>query len=439
MALKAIILVGGPSVGTRFRPLSMDCPKPLFPIAGSPTIYHHVQALAKVPNMKEILLIGFFEQHVFDRFLTEAQIEFPFISFRYLREYQSMGTAGGLHHFRDEIMRGNPEAFFVMNADIASSFPLDQMLKAHRLKRGVATIMTYRVPKEQSLKYGCLVFDENQKVQHFVEKPESFVSDTVSCGVYLFESSLFDFIAQAIAAKEAVAAELGMDLTQFSNMSLASSNAALSRADRPPVHLETDVLRNLIASEKGLFAFLCDRHQFWMAVKTGSSTIEANRKYLQHFLQAAPRRLSTPLARAGSIKGAASATRLIAPVYLHPTAVIHPSARIGPNVSVGPRALIGRGVRLREAIILDNVEVKNDACITSAVVGWESKIGAWSRIEGGIEASDAHEATTEKGYKRPTAAILGKGVTVNDELIIRDCIVLPHKELKSSFHREIIM
>ena len=82
MSVKAVILVGGPSVGTRFRPLSMDCPKPLFPIAGKPTIYHHVQALAKVPQMKEILLVGFYDQNVFDRFLLETQIEFPFISIR---------------------------------------------------------------------------------------------------------------------------------------------------------------------------------------------------------------------------------------------------------------------------------------------------------------------------------------------------------------------
>lgn len=81
---KGVILVGGPSLGTRFRPLSMDCPKPLFPIAGSPMIHHHVTSLAKVPGMREILLIGFFENSVFDRFLTETQIEFPDISIRYV-------------------------------------------------------------------------------------------------------------------------------------------------------------------------------------------------------------------------------------------------------------------------------------------------------------------------------------------------------------------
>jgi mannose-1-phosphate guanylyltransferase len=72
--LKGIILVGGHSSGTRFRPLSMELPKPLFPIGGKPMIYHHVNALSKVPGMKEVLIIGFYEAGVFDRFLTETQV-----------------------------------------------------------------------------------------------------------------------------------------------------------------------------------------------------------------------------------------------------------------------------------------------------------------------------------------------------------------------------
>jgi mannose-1-phosphate guanylyltransferase len=79
---KGIILVGGPSSGTRFRPLSLDFPKPLFPIAGNPIIYHHVAALAKIVGMKEIFLIGSFEQSVFDGFLKEMQREFPSIIIR---------------------------------------------------------------------------------------------------------------------------------------------------------------------------------------------------------------------------------------------------------------------------------------------------------------------------------------------------------------------
>lgn len=45
---KAVILIGGPQKGTRFRPLSLDVPKHLFPVAGSPVIYHHIEACSKV-------------------------------------------------------------------------------------------------------------------------------------------------------------------------------------------------------------------------------------------------------------------------------------------------------------------------------------------------------------------------------------------------------
>uniref|UniRef100_A0A1I8JR52 NTP_transferase domain-containing protein n=1 Tax=Macrostomum lignano TaxID=282301 RepID=A0A1I8JR52_9PLAT len=56
---------GGPAKSTRFRPLSMDQPKPLFSIGGYPIIYHHVEACSKVPGMKEILLIGYYPREQF--------------------------------------------------------------------------------------------------------------------------------------------------------------------------------------------------------------------------------------------------------------------------------------------------------------------------------------------------------------------------------------
>ena len=35
-------------IGTRFRPLSLELPKPLFPVAGFPVIFHHIEACKKV-------------------------------------------------------------------------------------------------------------------------------------------------------------------------------------------------------------------------------------------------------------------------------------------------------------------------------------------------------------------------------------------------------
>lgn len=69
--------------GTQFRPLSLDAPKPLFPIAGKPIIWHHLEALAKVPSVKEVLLIGFYDEYVFRNFIREAEAAFPSFNVRW--------------------------------------------------------------------------------------------------------------------------------------------------------------------------------------------------------------------------------------------------------------------------------------------------------------------------------------------------------------------
>lgn len=449
-------------MGTRFRPLSMDCPKPLFPIVGVPMIHHHISSLARLPGMREILLIGFFENSVFDRFIMETSIEFPHVSFRYLREYQSLGTGGGVYHFRDEILRGSPNAFFVLNADIASSFPLNDMLAFHRNQKALGTVMGVRIDKEKANKYGCIVSDSaTSKIVHFVEKPETFISNLISCGVYLLSSEVFSSFQKAAELRHKSEIEQGLTLDKFANVSIHALNVGFPRTE-DRLQLEQDVLR-VLAEDQLLYVFEISKRDFWMPIKKGSSVIVANRKYLQYFLQAHPRRLSeavvsTPGKKIMSAVFAESpiftsptvatpiasnmrdTAELIAPVFIHPTAMIHPTAKIGPNVSIGPRVLVGRGVRIRDSIVLDTVEIRNDACILNAVVGWECVIGAWSRVEGSADQDEtSQEAATSQGYKLPTASILGKGVVVGDEVIVRDCIVLPHKELKASYQQEILI
>lgn len=356
-----------------------------------------------------------------------------------------MGTAGGIHHFRDEILRGNPDAFFVLNGDIACSFPLIQMLATHRQSNGLGTVLSMRERKDRVNRYGCLVVNpETKEVDHFVEKPESFVSDLISCGVYLFGKDLFNYITKAIEIRRTKEEESGADDTWNS---LGTSNASLAARSNERVQLEQDVLP-LLTGKKLLYSHTMSSDDFWMPIKTGSSTITANRKYLQYFMQAHPRRLSVPSVvpskpKTPEFQTAKESPEIIAPAYIHPTAVIHPSAKIGPNAFIGARALIGRGVRVRDALILDAVEIKNDSCILNSVVGWESKIGAWCRVEGSthdeVESHAKEDATTQRGFKIPSACIFGKGVTVADELVVRDCIVLPHKEIKNSFQREILM
>ncbi|KAL5987035.1 hypothetical protein ACLOJK_041030 [Asimina triloba] len=54
---------------------------------------------------------------------------------------------------------------------------------------------------------------------------------------------------------------------------------------------------------------------------------------------------------------------------------------LGTNVSISANARIGAGVRLISCIILDDVEIKENAVVIHSIVGWKSSIGKWSRVQ----------------------------------------------------------
>ncbi|KAF6016399.1 hypothetical protein EB796_025283 [Bugula neritina] len=210
--LKAVILIGGPMKGTRFRPLSLDVPKPLFPIAGHPMIYHLIESCSKVEGLNEVLLIGSYQhdEPKLKEFILNTRAMFS-LQIRYYQEFAQLGTAGGIYHFRDQIQNGNPEAFFVFNCDVCGDFPLIEMLKFHRSKRRgdhyshreQYTMLGTEATRQQSLNYGCIVSKkETGEVLHYVEKPETFVSATINCGVYLFSMHIFQHLFKAFESNQ---------------------------------------------------------------------------------------------------------------------------------------------------------------------------------------------------------------------------------------------
>jgi len=143
-------------------------------------------------------------------------VEYKVLSFlwpwltRYLREYQALGTAGGLYLFRDAILKGDPKTIIVMHADVCCSFPLEEMLTMHTENKAIGTMLGTKVPSikhnvvdeissEAATNYGCIVADpQTHEVLHYVEKPSSYISSTINCGVYLFDTSLFGFIREVM-------------------------------------------------------------------------------------------------------------------------------------------------------------------------------------------------------------------------------------------------
>uniref|UniRef100_A0A673KMC8 Mannose-1-phosphate guanyltransferase alpha-A n=1 Tax=Sinocyclocheilus rhinocerous TaxID=307959 RepID=A0A673KMC8_9TELE len=411
--LKAVILIGGPQKGTRFRPLSFEVPKPLFPVAGVPMLQHHIEACSKLPNMKEILLIGFYQPNEeINRFLSCAQQDFK-ISIRYLQEYAALGTGGGIYHFRDQILSGSPEAFFVMNADVCSEFPLPEMLDFQK-EHGDAysfVILGTTANRKQSLNYGCIVENEQtDEVLHYVEKPSTFVSDIINCGIYLFTPEIFQHIGTVFQKNQ-------------QDMLLEEQSNGWHRAE--VIRLEQDIFTALAGQGK-LYVYKTDR--FWSQIKSAGSAIYASRLYLNQYHTTHPERLATnreggPKTRVGTVDV------------------------LGPNVSIGTGVTIGAGVRVRESIILHGATLQDHSCVLNSIVGWGSTIGKWARVEGTPSDPNPNdpyakidsETLFRDGKLTPSITILGCNVNIPSEVIILNSIVLPHKDLNRSFKNQIIL
>lgn len=85
-------------------------------------------------------------------------------------------------------------------------------------------------------------------------------------------------------------------------------------------------------------------------------------------------------------------------VLVDPSAKIGKNCRIGPNVVVGPNVVIGDGVRLQRSVLLAGSKVKDHAWVKSTIVGWNSSVGKWARLE--------------------NVSVLGDDVTIGDEIYV---------------------
>lgn len=57
-------------------------------------------------------------------------------------------------------------------------------------------MMTTEATRQQSTNYGCIVQEKDSgHVSHYVEKPSTFVSTFINCGVYIFSTDLFPVLA----------------------------------------------------------------------------------------------------------------------------------------------------------------------------------------------------------------------------------------------------
>jgi NDP-sugar pyrophosphorylase family protein len=173
-----VIMAGG--LGTRLRPHTEDCPKPLLPVSGKPMLEHIIER-AKADGFRRIVIainyLGpMIEQHFGNGDRWQVQIE-------YLREKSPLGTAGAI-----ALLDPRPEEpLLVSNGDVLTDIHYGELLDFH-CRHGAAATMAVRQHEWQH-PFG-VVRTDGIEIVGFDEKPVARTH--INAGIYVLEPSSLD-------------------------------------------------------------------------------------------------------------------------------------------------------------------------------------------------------------------------------------------------------
>jgi len=165
-----VIMAGGK--GTRLRPQTENCPKPLLPVAGKPMLEHIIER-AKLEGFSHfVLAIHYLGHMIEDHFGNGERVG---VRIDYLREQSPLGTAGALR-----LLNPRPDApFVVTNGDVITDIRYGELLDFHIRYDAVAT-MAVRVHEWQH-PFG-VVQTQGVEIVGFEEKPVA--RSHINAGVY---------------------------------------------------------------------------------------------------------------------------------------------------------------------------------------------------------------------------------------------------------------
>ncbi|EGU31956.1 putative nucleotidyl transferase [Vibrio ichthyoenteri ATCC 700023] len=197
--MKGMILAAGK--GTRVRPITQSIPKPMIPILGKPVMESMIELFAQ-HNISKIMINTSHLAEVIEGYFGDGhhfgvQLSYSYEGELIEGEYQSkaLGSAGGMKKIQ-EFSGFFDETFVVVCGDAWIDLDLNEAVKKHKKRGGIATIISKNVLDDEVEKYGVVVTDSRGQVTSFQEKPrkEEALSNQINTGIYIFEPAIFDYI-----------------------------------------------------------------------------------------------------------------------------------------------------------------------------------------------------------------------------------------------------
>lgn len=175
-----VIMAGG--LGTRLRPLTDDCPKPMLKIGGKPLLETILDEFIRQGFVHFCLSVNYKSEDIANYFGDGSKWG---VALDYIVEQHPMGTAGSLSLFRQQ----TDKPIIVINGDILTKLNFEQLLNFHEKQKACATVAV--TAYDFKVEYGVVKIDKDTLVG-FDEKPvfESFIN----AGIYVVNPEILNTI-----------------------------------------------------------------------------------------------------------------------------------------------------------------------------------------------------------------------------------------------------
>ncbi len=185
--MKALLLAAGE--GTRLRPLTLDRPKPMVPVAGCPMVAYALDWLRE-SGVDSVVVNLHYKPEPLVAFVGDGS-RFG-LSATFSREPELLGSAGALVPLRSFLVDENP--FVVLYGDVLTNLRLADVLADHRASKADVTVVLTTV--DDPKRAGMVELNSERWIQRFVEKPQSWAGppSCANAGIYVLGPRVWDFL-----------------------------------------------------------------------------------------------------------------------------------------------------------------------------------------------------------------------------------------------------
>lgn len=177
-----VIMAGG--LGTRLKPLTDNCPKPMIELNGKPMLLHIIERAKAVGFSKFIISVNYLSHVITDYFANGSKFG---VQIEYIHEEKKLGTAGALSLLIDK----PSEHFIVTNGDVLTDLDYLELLEFASSKNATAVMAVKR--HEIKNPFGVVELD-GLNIQGFTEKP-SYIS-YINAGTYVLSPESLNILVK---------------------------------------------------------------------------------------------------------------------------------------------------------------------------------------------------------------------------------------------------